>query len=222
MNQSLLTLGTQYNDTITAAQKADSIVQAKVNNWGKAIAMLSKPVEEIKAHLPKLQVDDSHSGVIVDLLLELRAKLESFENDMQDRNRLYKEVEAFAAKDDISQSLLTKANELTKGSLTVKLEPEQFSEEFDRHLEAYLPYQRQLESLSASYNGLTQSTTGLHAHLSAIIANKSVLNKREKAISNLQSAFTKFKEIRVNLVEGIKVNDIAEENCLSYYSLYLP
>lgn len=205
LNQNLLTLGTQYNDTITAAQKADGIVVAKVNNWGKAIAMLSKPVEEIKMHLPKLQADDSHSGVIIDLLLELRAKLESFETELENRNHLYKQVESFAEQDDISQTLLVKASELTKGSLTVKLEPEQFSDEFGRHLAAYDPFLSQLETFTASYHDLVQSVTGLHAHFSAIIANKTVLIKREKAISNLQNAFAKFKEIRINLVEGIKV-----------------
>lgn len=205
LTHNLLTLGTQYNDTVQAAQKADRIVQAKVNNWGKAIAMLSRPVTEIKAHLPSLPYDDEYYTTIHDLLENLRSRLGLLETSCDERNQLEAEAKALAQNDDISEALLLKANELTKGSPVIKLEPEQFAAEFNQYLQAYKQIQDKILGYVDIQNDLLQSITDLHGQLSLLTANKITLIKREKAISNLESAFTKFKEIRTNLVEGIKV-----------------
>lgn len=205
LTHNLLTLGTQYNDTIQAAQKADRIVQAKVNNWGKAIAMLSRPANEIKAHLPSLPYDDEHYTSIHDLLDNLRSKLGLLETACDERNQLETEAKLLAQNDDISEALLLKASELTKGSPVIKVEPEQFAAEFDQHLQAYKQIQDKILGYVDIQNDLLQSITDLHGQLTLLTVNKNTLIKREKAISNLESAFTKFKEIRTNLVEGIKV-----------------
>ncbi|CAO3624565.1 unnamed protein product [Mucor fragilis] len=204
LTHDLLTLGTQYNDTVQAAQKADRIVQAKVNNWGKAIAMLSRPASEIKAHLPSLSYDDEYHAEIHELLDNIRSKLDLLKTANDERTRLETEAKALAENDDISDVLLSKANELTKGSPVIKLEPEQFASVFDQHLQVYRRIQEQILTHVDPQNDLLQSITDLHGQLTLLTANKGPLIKREKAISNLDSAFTKFKEIRTNLVEGIK------------------
>lgn len=204
LTHELLTLGTQYNDTVQAAQKADRIVQAKVNNWGKAIAMLSRPASEIKAHLPSLPYDDEYHAEIHELLDNIRSKLDLLKTVNDERTRLETEAKTLAENDDISDVLLSKANELTKGSPVIKLEPEQFASVFDQHLQTYKRIQEQIITYVDPQNDLLQSITDLHGQLTLLTANKSPLIKREKAISNLESAFTKFKEIRTNLVEGIK------------------
>ncbi|CEP12666.1 hypothetical protein [Parasitella parasitica] len=205
LTHDLLTLGSQYNDTVLAAQKADRIVQAKVNNWGKAIAMLSRPATEIKAHLPSLPQDDEDYTEIHELLANIRAKLDLLETACDERNKLETEAKTLADKDDISEVLLSKANELTKGSPVVKLEPEQFSAEYDQRLKAYKRIQKEILGHVDTQNEQLQSIIDVFGQLARLAANKSALVKREKAISNLESAFTKFKEIRTNLVEGIKV-----------------
>lgn len=205
LTHNLLTSGTQYNDTVQAAQKADRIVQAKVNNWGKAIAMLSRPIEEIQAHVPQMQQDEQHYSTVTELLAQLRTKLEVLEADTVKALEMQQEVISLTESDDISQTLVNKANELTKGSPIVKLEPEQFSEEFDYHLNAYKPYQDYIKAYMNTQADLLHAIHDLHAQFTFVVKNTTVLIKREKAITNLESAFTKFKEIRTNLVEGIKV-----------------
>jgi programmed cell death 6-interacting protein len=205
LTHNLLTLGTQYNDTVQAAQKADRIVQAKVNNWGKAIAMLSRPASEIQAHLPHIQQDDPQYASLTELLAQLRDRLQKLETDAAQSLAMQHHLTVFAESDDISHTLLVKANELTKGSPIVKLEPEQFSAEFELHLSAYQPYQDQIKQHIHTQADLLNAIQDLYAQFSLLVVNKSVLVKREKAITNLESAFIKFKEIRTNLVEGIKV-----------------
>jgi programmed cell death 6-interacting protein len=205
LTQNLLKLGTQYNDTVQAAQKADRIVQAKVTNWGKAIAMLSKPATDIQSHLPTLQVDEEYYSFTTDSLRHLRTQLDLLEKESKERKDLEKEALDLATKDDISTALLTRANELTKGSPIVKLEPEQFSSIFDQHLSAYKKFEDQMKVQIVKQSEILHAIHDVYGQFSFIVANKVVLNKREKAITNLESAFTKFKEIRTNLVEGIKV-----------------
>lgn len=219
LTHDLLTLGTQYNDTVQAAQKADRIVQAKVNNWGKAIAMLSRPASEIKAHLPSLPYDDEYHAEIHELLDNIRSKLDLLKAARDERTLLETEAKNLAKHDDISDVLLSKANELTKGSPVIKLEPEQFASVFDQHLQVYKHIQEKILTYVDTQNDLLQSITDLHGQLSLLTANKSPLIKREKAISNLESAFTKFKEIRTNLVEGIKVKQ--KRHCIDYHCLFI-
>lgn len=205
LTHNLLTIGTQYNDTVQAAQKADRIVQAKVSNWGKAIAMLSRPTTEIQSHLPILQPDEEYYSFIQDSLLKLRAQLDLLNQETEKREKLVDKVRHMAEKDDISTALVRKANELTKGSPIVKLEPEQFSEIFQEHLSGYKKFQDEIKVHTSKQDDLLHMIQDLFGQFSFIVANKMVLNKREKAITNLEAAFTKFKEIRTNLVEGIKV-----------------
>lgn len=198
-------MGGQYNDTVQAAQKADRIVQAKVSNWGKAIAMLSKPTDQVQSYLPTLPADEEYYTFIQENLTALRDLLDLLQQELNEREKLQDKVTHMADKDDISSHLVTKANELTKGSPIVKLEPEQFASIFEHHLSAYKVFEDQMKAHISKQSGLLHKIHDLYGQFSFIVATKSVLNKREKAITNLESAFTKFKEIRTNLVEGIKV-----------------
>jgi programmed cell death 6-interacting protein len=205
LTHNLLTLGTQYNDTVQAAQKADRIVQAKVSNWGKAIAMLSKPTEEMQSHLPNLQPEEEYYAFIMESLNKLRNYLDTLKKQVEARETLVIETEDTARNDDISLALVARANELTKGSPIYKLEPEQCSSIFEDRLAAYKQFEDQMKDHISKQADLLHAIHELYGQLSFVVANKTVLNKREKAITNLESAFTKFKEIRTNLVEGIKV-----------------
>ncbi|KAI9358065.1 BRO1-like domain-containing protein [Pilaira anomala] len=204
LTHNLLTLGGQYNDTVQAAQKADRIVQAKVTKWGKAIAMLSRPPEEIQTYLPTLQEDEENYEFIHETLTSLRSQLEILQQETNERDELQDKVTLMAEKDDISSALVEKANELTKGSPIIKLEPEQFSSVFEEHLARYKVFEDEMKVHITKQADVLHTIQELYGQFSFIVANKNVLNKREKAITNLEAAFTKFKEIRTNLVEGIK------------------
>ncbi|CAO3695045.1 unnamed protein product [Rhizopus microsporus] len=206
LTQNLLTMGTQYNDTIQAAQKADRIVQAKVANWGKAIAMLSRPSADILSHLPQLQPEDELHAQITQLLTQLRRQLELLEKNARDRQDVEKEVKKMAEKDDISDALMSRCQELTKGSPIVKIQVEQFSDVFESYLKKYQSHQAILQQHAHEQDEIIYQLRQLHMQLNVMVSNIPVLMKREKAISNLEAAYSKIKEIRTNLVEGIKVH----------------
>lgn len=201
-----MTLGTQYNDTIVAAQKADRIVQAKVANWGKAIAMLSRPTDEILQHLPHIQPEDELSEPLANLLRQMREQLELLEKNLEGRQTLEQEVLASVRTDDISGALVSRCHELTQGSPLVKLEVDQFSDVFDAYLKTYQSYQQRMQAYANEQEDVLYQLKQSYTRLGLMINDVQIFSKREKAIHNLEAAYVKVKEIRTNLVEGIKVN----------------
>lgn len=209
LTSTLLAQGSKYHDTLQAAQKADRIVRAKVNNWGKAIDLLSHPVNELINHLPSVRDDGPDSQCypqLQELLQRLRSLLQECSDAAAKRKRTVEEAEALAKSDDISDALLRKATELTRGSPVVKIEPEQFQDVFDRELKKYEGLLSQVEQYDNEQARCLSRIRDVHEQFTAVVRSNSVATKRQKAILNLEQAFVKFKEIRTNLVEGIKVS----------------
>ncbi|KAF7728737.1 pH-response regulator protein palA/rim20 [Apophysomyces ossiformis] len=200
----LLAQGAKYHDTLQAAQKADRIVRAKVNNWGKAIDMLSRPISEIRNNLPKISDDDPQYDQLMELIKLLRDVLKDCQRADSERDMLLDQTLKLNASDDISNALLTKASELTGGSPIVKIEPEQFEDVYIAELKKYEASQLQVQQLLDAQADRLAKLRQLYEQFSLIAQSCPAAGKRERAIQNLEQAFTKFKEIRTNLVEGIK------------------
>ncbi|KAI8079737.1 BRO1-like domain-containing protein [Halteromyces radiatus] len=204
---SLLAQGAQYHDTLQAAMKADRIVRAKVTNWGKAIDVLSQPIEELLKTLPNINNKDDtfeQQEQCMELIQRLRNLLQEAQEESKAQIQLMEDAQALAASDEISTQLLAKADELTGGSPIVKIEPEQFTDVFNRELKKYETMQGTALQLVNSQSDRKIKLEQVYGQFSLVINANPIAAKREKAISNLEQAFTKFKEIRTNLVEGIK------------------
>ncbi|KAI9023694.1 BRO1-like domain-containing protein [Phycomyces nitens] len=200
---SLLSQGSRFHDTIQAAQKADRIVRAKVTNWGKAIELLSRPVSDIKANLPFTK-DDAHYPQLEALVSQLREVMQKIQTIKDDYTRIHKEAESLSGSDDISEPLLTKADALTGGSPIIKMEPEQFGDVFEDQIAKYAPLTTQLQSYVKEHAEELASLRDLYEQFALVAQGSNLAVKREKTVKNLEQAFLKFKEIRTNLVEGIK------------------
>lgn len=206
LTSTLLTQGTKYHDTLLAAQKADRIVRAKVGNWGKAIDLLSQPVREIISCLPSIRDDESvQLEQLEELMSRLRKLLQESEEIAVRRKRILDEAQSLADADDIYEALMAKSAQLTNGATTVKIEPEQFTEVFDKELKKYEGLQSRLQECHNEHDRCLSRIREVYEQFSLVVAGNPTAIKRAKAIQNLEQAFAKFKEIRANLVEGIKV-----------------
>lgn len=213
LTSTLLTQGTRYHDTLLAAQKADRIVRAKVGNWGKAIDLLSRPVPDIIASLPSIKTDESlQIEQLEELMTRLRKLLHESEEIAVRRRRILDEAQSLADADDIYEALMVKSAQLTNGSTTVKLEPEQFTEVFDKELKKYEGLQSRLQECHNDHDRCLSRTREAYEQFALLVSGNPTVSKRAKAIQNLEQAFAKFKEIRTNLVEGIKVSNKATVN----------
>ncbi|KAI9318505.1 BRO1-like domain-containing protein [Dichotomocladium elegans] len=204
LTSTLLSQGSKYYDTLQAAQKADRIVHAKVSSWGRAIDVLSKPVPEIIASLPSMVVEDENAAQLPDLIRRLRDLLQEVKEAETRQKHVLEEAKSLAEADDISEALLAKATELTGGSSVVKIELEQFNEVFAEELRKYDGLQSRVQDFCHEHERTCSRLQETYEQYLAVVRNHPVAAKREKAIQNLELAFVKFKEIRTNLVEGIK------------------
>ncbi|KAG0167349.1 pH-response regulator protein palA/rim20 [Apophysomyces sp. BC1015] len=200
----LLSQGSKYHDTLQAAQKADRIVRAKVTNWGKAIDMLSRPIAEIQSSLPTIGEGDPQYSQLMEVIGRLRDVLTDCQRADSDRDKLLDQTLQLNASDDISKALLAKAAELTGGSPTVKIEPEQFEDVYVGEIKKYDTLQSQAQQLMETQADRLATLRQVYEQFSLIVQTCPTAGKRGRAIQNLEQAFAKFKEIRTNLVEGIK------------------
>ncbi|ORX55760.1 BRO1-domain-containing protein [Hesseltinella vesiculosa] len=210
LTATLLTQGTQYHDTLQAAMRADRIVRAKVTNWGKAIHLLSQPIPDILSSLPCISKDDTMIAsppLLQDTLAaikRLRTLLQEGKDIKKTLGQIIEDAERLAKTDDISRRLLAKADELTGGSPIIKIEPEQFNDVFDQELKKYQTLQGNVVDHANRQIDLHLKIQRCYEQLSHTLQGNAMAARRETALANLEQAFTKFKEIRTNLVEGIK------------------
>ncbi|KAI8967000.1 hypothetical protein BDF20DRAFT_345997 [Mycotypha africana] len=202
----LLTTGTQYNDIIKEAQRADLIVEAKMNNWSKAIAMLSKPVSEIQQNLPVLLIDDISLELIESTIKKIRENMQMLEELSNVGAGLLVKMDKHTETDDILPLLLKSFHDKTKNeSSAIVLRAEDFKTEVEQQLSIYIAFDKEFAELNTEQLEVGNTIKKLFTQLTDCTAKNETLIKRTEAIGNLLSAFDKFKEIRINLVEGIKV-----------------
>ncbi|KAI8369191.1 ALIX V-shaped domain-containing protein [Choanephora cucurbitarum] len=162
--------------------------------------MLSRPTDEIQQRLPNLNENDSDYQDIHKAILKIREIIRDLDKQALQQSDI--EAEVLAKKsDDVSSTFIKRANEITRGSFVVKLEPELFEPEIEQHLSGYKPFQEAIAICEQKQDELLQTVSTLCHQLASTAEDMPILKKREKAIYNLESAFAKFKEIRTNLVE---------------------
>lgn len=120
------------------------------------------------------------------------------------RRDLIDQAKKAANADDISPALLKKAAELTAKSPTVKIEAAQFEDLFIVNLRKYDSFVMTVDKEDEQQSIiLRQLNDAYHQYMTGTSNNGSA--KREKALQNLHQAYLKYKEIRTNLSEGLKV-----------------
>ena len=203
---SLLKQGSAYYATLQEAQRADQIVQAKVENCRKAIDLLSSPLMEIVASIPCSRNDTPEHEQLVSLIGQIRTLLADCESAQREQAQLVEEARAIAQTDDILPMLQQIAHRETNGSPLVETNLDQFEGLFTTQLVKYVPLQTKVDKAVNVYETHLAALRLVHERFSDLSNNYAVVQRRRKVIQNLEQVFVQFKEIRTNLVEGIKVS----------------
>jgi programmed cell death 6-interacting protein len=176
-----------------------------LNNWSRLIDLLSLPEKAIEQSIPSGTVTSPHSGVDDDVIQRLKELVDECNENIRDRQRILDEAQSIHEQDDISSLVLKRASELSAGSSTVKLETSQFDPLFTTELGKYSDLLSQVKKHSQTQWVLLNKVKDANSEFVAKRRGNMEVSRREKALQNLEQAYLKFKEIRTNLVEGIKV-----------------
>jgi hypothetical protein len=204
----LLEKGDHLSETLENARNADKIVREKLRNWSKLIDLLSLPEKAIEQSIPSGSTDKMQEGGVADaVILRLKSLVDECFDKIRDRQRIAEEAQSMADQDDISPLILKRASELSDGSSTVKIETSQFDSLFTTELGKYNDLLIQVKKHSQEQWILLSKIRDANNDFMAKRTGSGEISRREKAFQNLEQAYLKFKEIRTNLVEGIKVYD---------------
>jgi programmed cell death 6-interacting protein len=194
--------GQKHRQTLTSAQKADMIVRNKLDTWAKIIDVLTLTREELEDSIPA--DDDDEEERQESSLMRIKRLVDDMNQHQRLRKDLMDKAKKLSNADDISPALLKRAAELTAKSPIVKIEPAQFEELFVDELRKYddllMTVDQEDEQQSTLLRQLNESY-----HQFVNKGDQSGSAKREKALQNLNQAYLKYKEIKTNLSEGLKV-----------------
>lgn len=210
LTQQLAAQGQKHRQTLTSAQKADLIVRNKLDTWANIIDVLTLTREELEDSIPTDDVSitptaDHPQLRQEDSLVRIKRLVEDMNQHMRIRKDLIDQAKKASNADDISPALLKKAAELTAKSPIVKIEAAQFEELFVDELRKYDDFLMTVDQEDEQQNTILRQLNESYHQYKAKVNDKSSGAKREKALQNLNQAYLKYKEIKTNLSEGLKV-----------------
>jgi len=215
----LLEKGDHLSETLENARNADKIVKEKLKGWSKLIDLLSLPERAIEQSIPSGVTDSPQGGVADDVIQRLKSLVDECSDKIRDRQRIAEEAQAMADQDDISPLILKRATELSDGSSTVKIETSQFDPLFTTELGKYKELLNQVKKHSKEQWVLLNKIRDANNDFLAKRKGSGEVSRREKALQNLEQAYLKFKEIRTNLVEGIKFHSQFSKALVKYRNI---
>ena len=192
---------------MTSAQKADLIVRNKLDTWANIIDVLTLTREELEDSIPSddTPTNDFPTQRQEDSLVRIKRLVEDMNQHMRIRKELIDQAKKASNADDISPALLKKAAELTAKSPIVKIEAAQFEDLFVVELRKYDHFIMTVDQEDEQQNTILRQLNESYHQYKAKVNDKSSGAKREKALQNLSQAYLKYKEIKINLSEGLKV-----------------
>lgn len=210
LTQQLAAQGQKHRQTLTSAQKADLIVRNKLDTWANIIDVLTLTREELEGSIPTDDVSTTPTADHPQLrqedsLVRIKRLIEDMNQHMRIRKDLIDQAKKASNADDISPALLKKAAELTAKSPIVKIEAAQFEELFVDELRKYDDFLMTVDQEDEQQNTILRQLNESYHQYKAKVNDKSSGAKREKALQNLNQAYLKYKEIKTNLSEGLKV-----------------
>lgn len=202
LTQQFAAQGQRHRQTLASAQKADLIVRNKLDTWANIIDVLTLSPEELDNSIPGNEEEERNDPSTLKKLVEEMNEHVKMRKDLIDRAKKASNA------DDISMALLKRAAELTARSPMVKIEAAQFEELFVEELKKYdtliAAVDREDEEQSAILKKLNEA---FHRYQAGQQVQAMSGTKRDKALQNLHQAYLKYKEIKTNLTEGLKVRN---------------
>lgn len=212
LTRQLIDQAQSRRETLDTAQKADQLVRGKIETWSEIIEVLCLPFEELERSIPSaigVRGGGNDSGSpdgSEESVTRLKRLLDDVDTQLRVRRERVEEVRRLSESDDISPALLNQAAVLTSNSPSVKIEPAQFEDLFVTQMQKYEDFKKIVAIDEASQEKLLKEIANANTEFVRSRRSNAVIAKREKALQNLEQGYLKFKEVRTNLLEGMKVN----------------
>ncbi|KAJ2763577.1 pH-response regulator protein palA/rim20, partial [Coemansia nantahalensis] len=194
----------KYRDVLARARESDATIKAQVDTWAQFFSVLGSPRDEIERQVPQTTsnpITDPHHSQIVARLQQFMGEIAAMRRE---RQRSVDKLRRVAAEDDITPSLNEEMQRLAAQSATpiLQFELHQFEDLFAQHLDRYMTWRTYIDEERLAQGELLDSVR--EANQAFIVARSShpLLQQREKALTNLESAIKRYREASFNLHDG--------------------
>ncbi|KAJ1965529.1 pH-response regulator protein palA/rim20 [Dipsacomyces acuminosporus] len=194
----------KYRDIINKARDSDNTLKTQIETWSKFFALLGSPREEIERQVPSTTANpltDPHHSQIVE-------RLQQYLNEVaimrRERLKSIEKLKRIANEDDITPALTEEMQRLSTQSSTpiMKFELHQFEDLFAQKLDKYTSWKTYVEEEREAQAELLDSIREAnHAFITARSTHP-LLQQREKALTNLETAIKRYREASFNLHDG--------------------
>ncbi|SPO28280.1 related to RIM20 - protein involved in proteolytic activation of Rim101p [Ustilago trichophora] len=216
VNRELKAQAAEYHGTLVKAAASDEIVRRKLEDWEDLIGVLGGNIEGLEAFVPSSNPSLSSSGggsrgsdKQVQAVRALRESLEHLDDLLDSRSACVTEAKAMAGSDDIRPLVMREAASLssstnTTGGIAGEVTAADFEELFDRELSKYTRFKLDLDSSASAQESLLDTIKERNTAFVEARKSDATIQRREKALQNLDAAYVKYRELSSNLVEGLE------------------
>lgn len=209
VNRDLKAQAAEYHGTLVKAAASDEIVRRKLEDWEDLIGVLGGNVQGLEAFVPSSNPSLSSSSSSrgsekqVQAVRALREQLEHLDDLLDSRSACVTEAKNLAANDDIRPLVLREAAAISNAS-NGEVTAADFEEVFDRELAKYSRFKADLDDSAASQDSLLETIKERNTAFVEARKSDATIQRREKALQNLDAAYVKYRELSSNLVEGLE------------------
>ncbi|KAJ1744260.1 pH-response regulator protein palA/rim20 [Coemansia sp. RSA 1086] len=196
----------KYRDVVQRARESDATIKGQVDTWAKFFALLGSPRDEIERQVPSTTanpITDPHHSQIVGRLQQYMDEISLMKRE---RIKSVEKLKRIAGEDDITPALNEEMQRLAAQSATpiLQFELHQFEDLFAQQLDKYMTWRKYIEEEKEAQAELLDSVREANQAFLVARSNHPLLQQREKALSNLETAIKRYREASFNLHDGAR------------------
>ncbi|KAJ2481992.1 pH-response regulator protein palA/rim20 [Coemansia sp. RSA 2131] len=196
----------KYRDVINRARESDATIKAQVDMWSQFFSLLGSPRDEIERQVPSTTanpITDPHHSQIVGRLQQYMDEITLMKRE---RAKSMEKLKRIANEDDITPALNEEMQRLAALSATpiLQFELHQFEDLFAQKLDKYMTWRTYIDEEREAQVELLDSIREANQAFLVARSNHPLLQQREKALSNLETAVKRYREASFNLHDGAR------------------
>ncbi|KAI4210686.1 MAG: hypothetical protein LQ351_006461 [Letrouitia transgressa] len=207
--ESLYTRMNEIDGYLKSSASSDDLVKMKLQEWEHVLQVLSGSERDLENYVPssrRVALTPAAEKAAVHLRSVL-AEVNQFEGR---RKKKIQNLRDKAKYDSINSAILAETARLERAYPMQKIEPAQFENLFDEHLERYEEDRVMIAEEQEKQRELSRKISEANAAFTTAHRGDPSTKEREKALQKLENAYFKYKDIVSNLNSGRKFyNDLA-------------
>lgn len=199
----------EYEQTMVQARGSDQLVRDKMREWGEAIAVLGAGQDALMEYVPlqarAVSMDQAQNTAV----RALRVELEGLDDLVDSRTSVLEEAKALARRHDIRPTIMREAGLIASGSNAPPLlDAAHFEPLFEREMQPYELLRDEVEASERAQEERLDIVRQLNDDFVEARKGDSSVKKREQALQTMDLAYSKYRELSANLIEGLKVRNV--------------